>query len=219
VGVVIDGFDQPPQPNLPFNPPYYGELLEGAGLAKEIDLLAYLWDPAVGDRAKVSRVAERARRGIPGLVLRHLHGEDLVRAGRAIREVYNKCMATVWGFAPLTEREVDAFLQGLATRSQGIYLLADTATGPAGLSLSLPGGLSGAADFFRLAILGVIPEYQNRGLAAVLILETVDAYVRSGCRQVEFSLVAESNTLMNRIVELSEAAITRRCRVYRRDLI
>ncbi|HUW63837.1 MAG TPA: GNAT family N-acetyltransferase [Spirochaetia bacterium] len=219
-GALIDGFDQPPQPSIPFNPPYYRELLEGAGLEKEIDLLAYLWDPEGAPPAKVSRVAARARQRIPGLVLRHLNGEDIVRESRAIGEVYNNCMKAGWGFVPLTEGELDAFLQGLATQSQGIYILADTATGPAGISLSVPGGPAvlsrdRAATFLRLSILGVISEYQNRGLAAVLIHETIRAYARSGCRQVEFSLVAENNALMNRIVELSDATIARRYRVYR----
>jgi len=221
VGLVIDGFGRPPQPSLPFNPPYYQELLEGAGLKKEIDLLAYLWDPAGADTARLDSVAERARRRIPGLALRRLGGMTLMGAAGAIREVFNRSMAAGWGFVPLTDREVAAFVQALAFRGRGIYILAETATGPAGISLSLPVEQAGAfrpAACFRLAILGVVPEYRNRGLAAVLIQETVRAYARRGLRRVEFSLVAESNVPMARIIELSQAAVVQRCRVYRRTL-
>jgi len=220
VGALVEGFDQPPQPALPYNPPYYARLLEGAGLEKEIDLLAYLWDLGRGDRARLGRVAQQARRRLPGLVVRELGGTSLLRTQRAIGEVYNRCMTGGWGFVPLTDGETAGFVRGLASR-RGIYLLAEASGRPAGISLSLPLGpaaSSGGGARFRLAILGVVPEYQNRGLAAVLIEETVQAYARRGCRQVEMSLVAENNTLMNRLIRLAQPAVARRCRVYRMAL-
>ncbi len=218
VGTLIQGFDHPPQPGLTYNPPYYQELLEGAGMAKEIDLLAYLWDPAQVNTAKIERVARRARARIPGLALRRLSGSSLVREKRALGEVYNRSLAAGWGFVPLTEKELDAFVQGLAARSQGIHLLAEVDQLPAGISLSMPTSLSrrAAATSFRLAILGVVPEYQSRGLAAVLFQETIQAYAKSGCRQVDISLVAENNSLMNRVIEQSATTtVARRYRVYR----
>jgi len=219
VGALIEGFDQLPEPSLPFNPPYYRELLEGAGLSKEIDLLAYRWDLSGGDTDKVARVAQRARRRLPGLAIRRLNQEDIATIAGAVVAVFNSCLKGTWGFVPLTERELTAFLRKL-TAAGGIGLLAGTSTGPSGISLSVPSGPgvfspAGSIPAFRLAVFGVIPEYWNRGLGAVLIQETLAVYQKTGCRRVEFSLVAENNTLMNRMVALSGAAVTRRCRVYR----
>jgi hypothetical protein len=39
-GVLVEGFDTPPAVMMSHNPPYYGALLEGAGLHKAKDLLA-----------------------------------------------------------------------------------------------------------------------------------------------------------------------------------
>jgi len=221
VGTLIEGFDQPPQPGLTYNPPYYQEMLEGAGLTKEIDLLAYHWDPACVNTVKIDRVAGRARARIPGLSLRRLNGAILVRERKSLLDVYNRSLAAGWGFVPLTEREMDAFLQGLAAQSQGIYLLADVKGQPAGFSLSLPTTLTRgrAGTGFRLAVLGVVPAFRNRGLAAVLFQENIRAYARAGCHRVDISLVAENNDLMNRIIG-QEAATTvaRRYRVYRLPL-
>ena len=41
-GLLVDGFDLPPVIMMPWNPPYYAELLEGWHLRKEQDLFAYL---------------------------------------------------------------------------------------------------------------------------------------------------------------------------------
>lgn len=221
VGALIYGFDHPPQPFLPFNPPYYAELFEGAGLQKEIDLMAYQWELTGEEPAKVGRVAQRARLRIPGLVIRQPKGDAILREKKLIGEVYNNSLTAGWGFVPLTEKELHAFLQGLASQRRGIVLIADTKTGPAGISISMPGTSNfrgRAATSFRLAIFGVIPQYQSKGLAAVLIHETLGAYTRSGCQQVEFSLVAENNERMNRLVAHSNATITKRYRVYRLSL-
>ena len=42
VGILIEGFDEPSMILEPWHPPYYQGLLEGLGLAKEIDL--YMWE-------------------------------------------------------------------------------------------------------------------------------------------------------------------------------
>lgn len=41
VGLLIEGIEQGPQIMLPFNPPYYKELLEKSGLSKITDLVTF----------------------------------------------------------------------------------------------------------------------------------------------------------------------------------
>ena len=40
-GLLIEGFDRPPMAMMPYNAPYYEQLLANNGLAKKTDLLAY----------------------------------------------------------------------------------------------------------------------------------------------------------------------------------
>ena len=66
-GVLIEGFDLRPMILQPWNPPYYQQRMEQAGMAKAMDLL--MWNLEVTDREKVlpviwelaEKVAERAR--------------------------------------------------------------------------------------------------------------------------------------------------------------
>ena len=52
-GLLIDGFDSSPCLMMPYNPPYYQELLEGCGLQKAKDLYANSMTTDGGDRKSV----------------------------------------------------------------------------------------------------------------------------------------------------------------------
>ncbi len=41
-GLLIDGFERPPVVMMTYNPPYYSDLIEGAGFGKAKDLLAFV---------------------------------------------------------------------------------------------------------------------------------------------------------------------------------
>ena len=50
-GVLIEGYERPPMVRQPWQPPYYRELLEGAGLEKAVDL--FMWELHISGREKV----------------------------------------------------------------------------------------------------------------------------------------------------------------------
>src|SRR5262249_7953597 len=59
-GMLVEGFDSSPFVLMTYNPPYYPELLERAGLRKAKDLYAYMTTPTTVAAGKVNRVARRA---------------------------------------------------------------------------------------------------------------------------------------------------------------
>ena len=68
-GLLVEGFDTPPAVFMTQSRPWMGPLLERAGMAKEMDLLAYRMTPrSVGDHVK-----KMAR-------LVHNHGHIVLRA-------------------------------------------------------------------------------------------------------------------------------------------
>ncbi len=60
-GTLVDGFDQVPAVGIPYNPPYYDELLTGAGFAKETDLLSGFVTPSYHLPEKLVAAAEKIR--------------------------------------------------------------------------------------------------------------------------------------------------------------
>ena len=43
-GLLLEGFDSPPMLMMPYNPPYYHDLMENYGMKKAKDLFAYILD-------------------------------------------------------------------------------------------------------------------------------------------------------------------------------
>ncbi|MCL6635904.1 MAG: GNAT family N-acetyltransferase [Peptococcaceae bacterium] len=220
VGLLVAGFGGYHHPGMPFNPPHYPGLLERSGLAKETDLFAYHCDLRRLKPERLLRAAARAGR-IQGLRLRQIDFSDPDGEGEFFSRIHNGSMEEVWGFVPLSPEEGSAIWRRLrGFYDPGLILFAEVRGEPAGLCLVLypvKRGilLSGPAARFnaRLAVLAVLPRYRFKGLEAALLLECARRARSRGISAVELSLVAETNTMMNRIIQGLESAV--RSRVYR----
>jgi hypothetical protein len=106
-GLLVEGYDSPPVLMMTYNPPYYARLLEGYGLAKSKDLLAFWFPLEEKPLERLSRVAERFRKRAAGIVVRNVSKGGLARDLPKIREVYNDAWEKNWGFVPMTPEEMD----------------------------------------------------------------------------------------------------------------
>ncbi len=86
-GLLIDGFDSAPAFLMPYNPPRYQDLLEGAGCHKAMDLLAYILELSDEPPPKILRPAEEARRR--GIQVRPIDPRRLREEVQVFREIYN----------------------------------------------------------------------------------------------------------------------------------
>ncbi|MCX8011174.1 MAG: GNAT family N-acetyltransferase, partial [Ignavibacteria bacterium] len=69
-------------------------------------------------------------------------------------------------------------------------------------------------DWARIITLGVIPEYQKRGLDSVFYYEIVKRCFALGIGKGEASWVLEDNDMMNRGAEILNGEIYKRYRIY-----
>ncbi len=100
-GVLVDGFDFPPVIMTPWNPSYYGPLIEGAGYSRARDLLGYHIpagdDLALPDRLRLvsKRLLERSR-----LVFREWDFGTMEEEVRNAFDLYCDAWEGNWGFVP-----------------------------------------------------------------------------------------------------------------------
>jgi len=71
-GLLVDGYDSPPVLMMTYNPRYYAPLLEGQGLAKSKDLLAFWFPLEEKPLQRLSRVADRFRKRESHVVVRNV---------------------------------------------------------------------------------------------------------------------------------------------------
>jgi GNAT superfamily N-acetyltransferase len=75
-----------------------------------------------------------------------------------------------------------------------------------------------AIDTIRIIVLGVLKEYRNRGVDALLYTETMNVAKRKGYQYGEASWVQETNIPMNRAAQMMNGVKYKTYRVYRKNL-
>lgn len=243
-GLLIEGFHTPPRVMMNHNRPYYADLLESWGLAKVKDLYAWWFADPNNMVAKWRRRAERlARRG--QLTVRPFRRHDFYAEVERCRVVYNESMRDNWGFVELTDAEFRYFAKQMARlATPNLILLAEVDNRPVGFSVTLPdlneaicpldGRLTNFGlplNFVRLArrtryiktarmlCLDLLKEYRRRGIAELLILQTLDYGKNTiGYTGAELGWTLEDNDLINRTMDAVGARRYKTYRVYQKDV-
>ncbi|MDQ3389508.1 MAG: GNAT family N-acetyltransferase, partial [Gemmatimonadota bacterium] len=234
-GVLVEGFETPPVVMMGHNPPYYQALMEGAGMEKARDLLAY-W--------KADNLpTERVLRGVERIAARQGWRVRSLKVGRfreeveKVMEVYNAAWERNWGFVPMTPAEFDYMAREFRpVMDPELCLLAETSAGePIGFLLALPdlnqairplrdGRLLpfGFIRFLwarrkirtlRVLTLGLKPGYQQAGIGAAMYLHAFRVAAGKGYRSGEGSWILEDNLGMRQAMEKAGSVLYKRYRV------
>ena len=105
-GLLVEGFDMAPMLMMPYNPPYYIDLMKPCGLEKCRDLYSYIIESDAPPE-KLEKLVSRVRRRVPDLTIRALRLKKMAEELQIVREIYNDAWRDNWGFVPLTESEID----------------------------------------------------------------------------------------------------------------
>ncbi len=139
-GLLIDGFDKPPVAMMPYNKPYYANLIENAGFKKNVDLLAYYLDTKTTDerpvRLKDSLLKRLAQKNI---IIRTINMKDFKNETAKLKEVYNKAWDKNMGFVPMTDAEFKYLAKDLKQiLDPGFCLVAEHEGKVVGFALAIP---------------------------------------------------------------------------------
>ncbi len=242
-GLLVKGFDGPPVILMSYNPPYYQEIIEQFGLRKAMDLYAFMLDASdkIGRpeeeiiSEKIRRVAELVRKRYK-ITMRNPDMKDVKGELRRLKEIYNNAWEKNWGFVPVTDAEVDSMAEEIVPIvDPDVIFFAEVDGKPVGVILPLPnynevlihmnGRLFpfGWAKFLwyrrkikllRTFAMGVIKEYRNRGVDALMYYEMAKAALRRGYTKTEMSWTLETNTVVNNTLRNLGGEVYRIYRIY-----
>ena len=236
-GTLIEGFERAPTFMMTYNPPYYGRLIEHCGFEKSQDMYAF-WghvDMLQSLDEKLQFIIDEAKRRFD-IKLRHLDRSRFREDVRLFLDVYNRSLVGTWGFAPLSEGEIDLMSDSLK------YLIVPEMTADAEVDGQVVGAVFGLLDYnprikridgrlfpfgfihllrnkraiprVRLISTNVVPEYQKWGVGLVLLNRLLPDALEYGMREAEFSWVLESNALSRGSLERGGAKRTKTYRIY-----
>ena len=240
-GVLVEGFEREPMIRNPWHPRYYQARCEEAGLVKAMDLL--MWELDISDRENVlpilPQMAERAR-DRHGIRIRKMARRGLRRDLDQFAKVYNAAWSRNWGFVPYSKDDLDAYALDLQlVFDRDWFMVAENDQETVAVAITIPdinqvlkkmrGRLlplgwwhylnrGRIIDRVRVGFLGVLPEYQHTGVAALLYMEHFDMAATTPRTWGETGWILESNHSMNRGMEAMGGRIVKRFRVYERPL-
>jgi GNAT superfamily N-acetyltransferase len=233
-GFLIEGFESSPLLMMPYNPPYYLELMERYGLKKVKDLFAYIIDVPDELPPRIIKAAVIAK--AHGAVVRPAVMKRFDKELETFKSVYNSAWEKNWGFIPMTEKEIDWMAKRMKTLIvPDLALIAEVDGSPAGFFLALPDfnqvlkrlngrlGLSGIIKALwysrkirdiRLLIFGILKEHRKKGIDALFYLEAWKATKRKGYKRAEVSWILEDNILVHRAAKMFGARLYKKYRIY-----
>ena len=240
-GVLVEGHDRRPLVRQPWHPPRYAKHCEQAGMVKAMDLLSWALDVSDRDRVKPAlwRIAERART-VHGVTVRPMSRLHLRRELEAFADIYNSAWSGNWGFVPYGKADLDAYAAELQlVYSPGWFMVAELAGEPIAMAITvmdvnqvlakmggrlLPLGWwhflrrHRTVDQVRVGFLGVKPQYEMTGAAALLYQHHYDLAERTPLHGGEAGWILETNRGMNRGLEAMGGEVVKRYRLYERRL-
>jgi GNAT superfamily N-acetyltransferase len=242
-GLLVQGFDQPPAFMMPYNPSYYVEQFQEAGLGKAIDLLAYHIDLNRTPVERLQRLLARFRKRHPEITVRPLRKATFWDDLEKVRQVYNEAWEDNWGFIPMTEKEIDFMASRLKPLLvEGLVWIAETEHEPVGFLLAVPDfnqalkPLKGRLltprifgflpylwgwkipDSARMMVLGVKKSFRLRGVESAMLAEGVQTGLKLGLRSAEASWILENNHPIRRVIEVFGGEVNKIYRLYSRGL-
>lgn len=233
-GTLVDGFSTPPYIMMTHNFSYYDSLIKKSGYDKSMDLLAYLLpaDPIPKKLERIAKLAEKRN----SFEIRCLDKKNLKRDIELVFEIYSKAWEKNWGFVPDTREEFDQTVKDLMpVVDPELVYIAFVDGKPVGFSVALPNfnfvlkkmnghlnpiSLAKALYYkskiptVRVLTMGVVHEYQKRGIDAVFYYKTFETCREKGLWGGELSWILETNLMMNRIAEMLGADPYKRYRIY-----
>lgn len=241
-GLLVEGFDRPPVAMMPYNYPYYADLIEQFGFAHKIDLRAYLVTKATASQRSVLLLDKlEARLERSGIRLRLINLKDFDREAAKIKAVYNKAWDKNLGFVPMTDEEFYYVAKDLKMIVDPRYcIIAEKGDEIVGFAIGIPnineilinikrGRLLPTGIFkllfgkkniksLRVLMLGVLENYRKLGIEACLYGRIIKNAMNSGIVGAECSWMLDNNYMMNHAIEQINADLYKRYRLFEKAI-
>ena len=218
-GMLIEGFDRISTMATIYNYPYYPKHMEKLGYEKDTDWIEFLLKVPEKVPEKFGRIANMVAKRFELKAEKFKSNRELAsRYGKEIFELINKSYAPLYGFSALSDKQIEQYIKmylPLVDRRM-ITLITDKNDKLVGVGItiaSLAEALQKAKGhlfpfgWFHIVkalflkrptrldflIVAIDPEYQGKGVNAIIINEIMPNYIKMGFKDVETNPELESN--------------------------
>ena len=243
-GMLIEGFDQLSTMSTIYNFPYYPQHMEKLGFEKETDWVEFKLTVPDKPPEKFVRISEIILQKYK-LKIKKLKRKEIKEKnyGQKIFDLINEAYAPLYGYSKMTQGQINQYIKMyLPLIDMRMVSLVEDENGElvaVGISMpSLSEALQKAkgkmlpfgwyhlmkALFFKkpqvldLLLVGVKPEYQSKGVNALLFYDLVPVYQQMGFKYGESNPELEVNKKVQSQWNAFESVLHKRRRAYKKML-
>lgn len=242
-GMLVDGFEELGTMATIYNHSYYPAHLDRLGYVKEVDWVEFVMDVPDAIPDKYNRIADIVKQKF-GLKVKKFTSKKAIKEqyGHALFELVNEAYADLFGYSTLTDKQIDYYVNlylGIINLDL-VTLVVDSDEKLIGIGISMPSmsralqrsggelfpfgwyhllkGLKGKTDRVDLLLVAIKPEYQSKGVNALLFQDLIPQYQKYGFKWGESNLELESNEKVQKQWEYFQRRQHRRRRVVAKKL-
>jgi hypothetical protein len=108
LGLLVRGFERRPALGMPYNPPYYSELIEAQGFEKDAEIVSGYLGPDIQFPERIHELAARIRERRGLRIARFRTRRELRAVLRHMKTLYNSALGGTTGGTPITDEEIKA---------------------------------------------------------------------------------------------------------------
>lgn len=243
-GMLVEGFDRMGTMATIYNHPYYPQHMARLGYVKDVDWVEYLLKVPDEKWEKAERISAIVERKYGLSVVRCKSRSELAkRYGNSLFELVNECYADLYGYSPLSKKQIDQFIKmylpvidmrlislivdkddNLVALGISIYSLADALRKAKGRLFPFGWWYLAKALFFKhpkrldFLLVAVKPEYQNKGAFAMVFKNLLDNYLTMDFVDVESNPELETNMKVRSQWDDFEKVQHKRRRAFKKEL-
>lgn len=219
-GMLVEGFDQLSTMATIYNYPYYPQHMERMGFEKDADWVEYKIYIPEGIPEKHQRISDLIRRKYNLNVVKCTSAKDIAsKYGQAIFELMNEAYAPLFGYSALSQKQIDQYIKMYLPilDLRMVTLITDSADQLIAVGISMPSlaetlqkakgrllpmgwwhfvktlFLKKYPKMLDLMLVAVKPEYQNKGVNALLFSDLIPVYRDLGFEYAESNPELELN--------------------------
>ena len=242
-GMLTYGFDELGTMATIYNYPYCPRHMERLGFRSDAEWVEYRM--TVPDRIpnQLQRVGDIVRRKYRLRTIKFTSSKKLKEQyGQALFELINEAYDSLYGYSPLTKRQIDYYISIYLPilRLENVCVIVDADDKLVGVGIPIP-SLSRALqksrgrlfpfgwthllkalyrpnDTVDLLLVAVKPEYQSKGVNALLFTDLIPVYIKNGYRWAESNPELAENENVQQQWKFFERRQHRRRTAFRKDI-
>jgi len=202
-GMLLEGFDQISALSAIYNYPYYNDHMRQLGFLKAADWVQFEIRVPAGIPEKITRMNRIVLQRYDLRILQPRSRKEIRPYASKMFNMYNDAFDNIYGFTALTQKQIDAYTRQYFSfiRPEFVSLVLDAKDDVVGFGITMPslaralkkaGGKLFPFGFIHLLkalhkndtihmyLVGVRPDYQGKGILALVYHELTKAYIDAG---------------------------------------